>query len=212
MKAILNYLFIGLALLTNVRQTTAQVTNLGIVAVPGEQSLLYWPVNRTNYVLQTVTNLTSTNWVTARTAFAVNTAEVTNSAASGFFRLMPTTTPAGMALVPSGWFLMGDSLDGESDALPTYNIYVSAFFMDVNLVNYGLWTDVYTYATQHGYTFVDTGVNGGTSTNYPVTTVDWYDCLKWSNARSQQAALTPVYYVDAGFTQVFTNGDDSTTV
>ena len=44
-------------------------------------------------------------------------------------------------------------------------------------------------------------------------TVDWYDCVKWSNARSAQAGLTPVYYTDAGFTQVFTaNGDPGTTV
>jgi hypothetical protein len=57
--------------------------------------------------------------------------------------------------------------------------------MDVNLVNYGLWTNVNTYATSQGYTFVNAGANGGTGTNYPVTTVDWFDCVKWSNARSQ---------------------------
>jgi formylglycine-generating enzyme required for sulfatase activity len=40
-----------------------------------------------------------------------------------------------------------------------------------------------------------------------VQTVDWYDSVKWSNARSQQAGLTPVYYTDAGLTQVYTNGE-----
>jgi formylglycine-generating enzyme required for sulfatase activity len=40
-----------------------------------------------------------------------------------------------------------------------------------------------------------------------VQTVNWYDVVKWSNARSQQAGLTPVYYTDAGFTQVYTTGD-----
>ena len=206
-----HFFFIVLAMHVGIHQTTAQVTDLGIASVPGGQSLLYWPVSMTNYVLQTVTNLSSTNWITARTAFAVNTAEVTNLAPSGFFRLQPTTTPAGMALIPAGWFLMGDSLDGEVDAIPT-NIYVSAFVMDVNLVNYGLWTNVYAYATSHGYNFVDTGANSGTDTNYPVQSVDWFDCVKWCNARSQQAGLTPVYYADAGFTQVFTNGNDATTV
>jgi formylglycine-generating enzyme required for sulfatase activity len=209
MKTKLHSLFIGLAILAGLHQTTAQVTNLGIAGIGGRQSLLYWPVNTTNYVLQTVTNVTSTNWVTARTAFAVNNAEVTNVAPSGFFRLMPTTTPAGMVLIPAGWFRMGDALDGESDAIPT-NIYVSAFVMDVNLVNYGLWTNVHAYAASHGYTFINAGVNGGTGTNYPVETVDWFDCVKWSNARSQQAGLTPCYYTDAGFTQVFTTGDSGT--
>jgi formylglycine-generating enzyme required for sulfatase activity len=37
--------------------------------------------------------------------------------------------------------------------------------------------------------------------------VDWYDVVKWSNARSRLAGLTPVYYTDAGLTQVYTNGE-----
>jgi formylglycine-generating enzyme required for sulfatase activity len=37
--------------------------------------------------------------------------------------------------------------------------------------------------------------------------VNWYDCVKWCNARSQEAGLTPVYYTDAGFTQVYKTGD-----
>jgi formylglycine-generating enzyme required for sulfatase activity len=214
MKTKLHFLFIGLAFIAGVHQAAAQVTNLGIAPAVGGQSLLYWPVSTTDYVLQTVTNLSSTNWATVRTAYTVNAAEVTNAAPSGFFRLLPTTTPAGMALIPAGWFVMGDTLDGESDAIPT-NVYVSAFVMDVNLVNYGLWTNVYAYATSQGYNFVNAGQNGyptGTGTNYPVTTVDWFDCVKWSNARSQQANLTPVYYTDAGFTHVFTKGDGGTTV
>jgi formylglycine-generating enzyme required for sulfatase activity len=211
MKTKLQSMFLGLAIIVGIHQATAQVTNLGIAPVAGGQSLLFWPNSPTNYVLQTVTNLTSTNWLTARTAFAINTAEVTNTAPSGFFRLLPTTTPAGMALIPAGWFTMGDTLDGESDATPT-NIYVSAFIMDVNLVNYGLWTNVYDYAISQGYTINDEGANGGTGTNYPVETVDWFDCVKWSNARSAQAGLTPVYYTDAGFTQVYTNGDNGTMV
>ena len=211
MRTKLHYCFIVLASFIGVHSAFGQVTNLDI-APAGDQFIIYWPVSTTNYVLQTVTNLASTNWVTARTAVAVNTAEVTNAAPAGFFRLMPTTTPAGMALIPAGWFTMGDTLDGEGDAIPT-NIYVSAFVMDVNLVNYGLWTNVYAYAAGHGYNFVDAGVNGGTGTNYPVETVDWFDCVKWSNARSQQTGLTPCYYTDAGFTQVFTNGgNDGTTV
>ena len=47
----------------------------------------------------------------------------------------------------------------------------------------------------------------GKAANHPVQTVDWYDAVKWCNARSQQAGLTPVYYTDAGLTQVYTNGE-----
>lgn len=97
MKIKTNFFFTVLTRIVGVHAAPAQVTNLGIVPAPGEQSLLYWPVSTTNYVLQTITNLSSTNWVTTRTAYAVNTAVVTNDAPAAFFQLLPTTTPPGMA-------------------------------------------------------------------------------------------------------------------
>jgi formylglycine-generating enzyme required for sulfatase activity len=75
--------------------------------------------------------------------------------------------------------------------------------MDVFLVTSNQWAAVYSYATSNGYTFSHAGsANQG---NYPVESVDWYDCVVWCNARSQQAGLTPCYYTDAGLTQVYTN-------
>jgi len=117
-----------------------------------------------------------------------------------------TSTADGMALIPAASFTIGDTLDGESDAIPT-NVYVSAFYMDTNLVSYSQWQSVYSYATSHGYGFDDSGSAKGNAADQPVQTVDWYDVVKWNNARSQQAGLTPVYYTDAGLTQVYTNGD-----
>jgi formylglycine-generating enzyme required for sulfatase activity len=126
--------------------------------------------------------------------------------------LVAFNPPAGMTLIPAGVFTMGNYLiNGNSitndpditDAIPT-NIYVSAFYMDVNLVSYSQWQAVYSYATNHGYGFGDPGA--GKAADHPVQTVSWYDAVKWSNARSQQAGLTPVYYTDALFTQVYTNG------
>jgi formylglycine-generating enzyme required for sulfatase activity len=220
MKTKLQSLFLGLALLAGVHRTTAQVTNLGIAPAPGGRSILYWPVSSTNYVVQTTANLVTPNWVTATNAVTVNAATVTNSAPAGYFRLLATTnTTAGMVLIPAGSFTMGNYLFYNSatndpditDANPT-NVYVSAFYMDTNLVSYGQWTNVYTYATSHGYGFVNPGSGKNNAANQPVQTVDWFDCVKWCNARSQQAGLKPVYYTDAGFTQVFTNGDNGTTV
>ncbi|MEI9865452.1 MAG: SUMF1/EgtB/PvdO family nonheme iron enzyme [Limisphaerales bacterium] len=85
------------------------------------------------------------------------------------------------------------------------NVYVSAFYMDVNLVSYDQWQSLYSYATNHGYGFVNAG--SGKATNHPVQNVNWYDVVKWSNARSQQAGLSPVYFTDAGLTQIYTNGE-----
>ena len=60
-------------------------------------------------------------------------------------------------------------------------------------------------AIANGYIFDDAG--SGKAANHPVQTVDWYDCVKWCNARSVQAGLTPAYYTDAGLTQVYQTGD-----
>ena len=112
----------------------------------------------------------------------------------------------GMTAIPAGSFTMGDftNMDGENDALPT-NVYVSAFYIDVNLVTWSQWQSVFSYATNNGYTFTNFGA--GKATNHPVQTLDWYDAVKWCNARSQQAGLVPVYYTDAGLTQIYANGE-----
>jgi formylglycine-generating enzyme required for sulfatase activity len=113
--------------------------------------------------------------------------------------------PAGMALIPSGAFTMGDSLDGDSNAIPTVSVTVSAFCMDTNLVSYSQWQSVSDWAVTNGYSFDNPG--SGKAATHPVQMVNWFDCVKWCNARSQQAGLTPVYYTNAGLTQLFTNGD-----
>ena len=158
------------------------------------------------YIVQTATGLPGgTNWVDY-VQLPVNQAVNTNF----IFDFNP---PSGMALIPAGSFTMGNYLvNGSSitndpdltDAKPT-NVTVSAFHLDVNLVSYSFWQPVYTYATNHGYGFDYSGA--GKTPNEPVQTVNWYDCVKWCNARSQQAGRTPVYYTDAGMTQVYTNGD-----
>ena len=115
------------------------------------------------------------------------------------------SVPSGMVYIPAGPFQMGDTLDGEGDALPVHSVYISAMFMDQFDVTRELWLNTYTWATANGYQFDNAGFWNGA--NYPVQAINWYDAVKWCNARSQQAGLTPVYYMDAGLTQVYTNGD-----
>jgi formylglycine-generating enzyme len=217
-KTYLRCFLIGLALLAGVDSVVAQPA-LGIVQT-NHQFILFWPVNGNgaNGVLQGATNLVSSNWMAATDAFPVSHGsdiafEVTNSSSARFFRLsVVPSTADGMAFIPAGPFTMGDTLDGESDAIPT-NVYVSAFYMDMNLVSAGEWLAVYGYATNNGYSFVHSG-NAQTNNllEQPVQTVDWYDAMKWCNARSQQEGLTPVYYTNAELTEVFTNGDQGATV
>jgi formylglycine-generating enzyme required for sulfatase activity len=138
-------------------------------------------------------------------ASGVNITGTFNGSGSGLTNVTAATLaiPSGMALIPAGSFTMGDNLDGLSDAVPI-SVTVSAFYLDVNLVSYSQWLSVYYWATNHGFGFLNAGA--GKAANHPVQTVDWYDTVKWCNARSQQAGLTPVYYTDAGLTQVYTNG------
>ena len=170
----------------------------------GNHAIVSWPAGATNYVLQSATNLTST-WLTLTNASPGTNLPVPYDVPDRFFRLFPNLPLGlGMAPVAGGVFVIGDTLDGEPDALPMA-VYVSTFYMDTNLVSYTQWQAVYAYATNHGYGFDHAGADK--DTNHPVQTVDWYDVVKWCNARSVQAGLVPIYYTDAAMTHVYTNLD-----
>ena len=40
-----------------------------------------------------------------------------------------------------------------------------------------------------------------------MTSVNWYDVVKWCNARSEKDGLTPVYYTNSSLTSVYRTGD-----
>ena len=113
------------------------------------------------------------------------------------------TPPAGMVSIPAGTFTMGDNLDGISDAVPT-NVYVSTFYMDQYDVTYTSWQTVYDWAISHSYSFDNAGA--GKAADHPVQHVNWYDCVKWCNARSEKEGRTPAYYTDASQTVVYRTG------
>ena len=113
--------------------------------------------------------------------------------------------PPGMALIPAGPFTMGrTSGDTDADAVPI-SVTVSAFYMDVNLVSWSQWQSVYYWAQDHGYTDLTAGAGKGA--NHPVQTVNWYDSVKWCNARSEQSGKPAVYFTGPGLTQVYRSGE-----
>jgi len=207
MKTRLHSLFIVLALFAGINQAAAQGTRFFRISGPAATTITAFRPDGTmvwsnaepgaTYTVQTTTSLTGgTNWVDYVQIHASNSIN-TNL-------LIDFNPPTGMALIPAGVFTIGDNLDGESDAIPT-NVTVSAFYMDVNLVSYSQWQSVYSWATNAGYGFDNAG--SGKAANHPVQTVNWYDTVKWCNARSQQAGLTPMYYTNAALTVVYMNGD-----
>ena len=58
----------------------------------------------------------------------------------GFRSVLPPATD--MALIPAGSFQMGDSLDGDTSAIPLHTVYVSAFYMDQYEVTKATWDEV----------------------------------------------------------------------
>jgi len=190
--------------------TRVSGTNLVISGSNGVSGGSYYVLASTNLAL--ALNQWPGVALTVLPASANFTNTITNAVAPGsgqrFYALQqdtPITSADGMALIPAGTFTIGDTLDGETDAIPT-NVHVSAFYMDTNLVSYSQWQSVYNWSLANGYGFDHGGSAKGNAANQPVQTVDWYDVVKWSNARSQQAGLTPVYYTDSGLTLVYTSG------
>ena len=119
-------------------------------------------------------------------------------------RLFDPNPPAGMAFIPAGSFTMGNALnpsEGHSDELPLHTVHVSGFCMDKYLVTKALWDEVVAWNGGNGYSY--TGSASATATNHPVIFVNWYDMVKWCNARSEKEGLTPCYYTDAGLSAIY---------
>jgi formylglycine-generating enzyme required for sulfatase activity/alpha-tubulin suppressor-like RCC1 family protein len=85
---------------------------------------------------------------------------------------------------------------------------VDTFYIGKTEVTWGEWQTVRTWAVEHGYTDL-AGVGQGVGDNYPVTDVNWYDVVKWCNARSEKEGRTPVYQLGGG---VYKIGQSEVTV
>jgi formylglycine-generating enzyme required for sulfatase activity len=169
----------------------------------------------TNQV-QYCTNLSQSNWVVLTNQLVAQSpywfVDVAAPPASQrFYRVLAlgtnSTPPDGMALIPAGSFTMGNCMDpseGYSDELPLHTVYVSAFYMDKYPVTKSLWDTVKAWNGGNGYSYDYAG--SGKASTHPVQEIDWYDCVKWCNARSQKEGLTPAYYTDSGLTVVYKSG------
>lgn len=101
-----------------------------------------------------------------------------------------------MVVIPGGPFAMG------YDYIPVRTVTVSTFVMDLNMVTKTRWDEVREWGAINGYTDLAAGQagSGGVPSDHPVTTISWFQCLKWCNARSEMNGLTPCYYTNSTFT------------
>ena len=110
--------------------------------------------------------------------------------------------PLGMAPIPAGSFQMGD--DRVGGATPVHTVTVSAFAMDKWEVSIELWESVRAWGNARGF---DLPAGGSFGAQHPVHSVNWFDVVKWCNARSEKEERVPAYYVDAAMTQVYRSGE-----
>jgi formylglycine-generating enzyme required for sulfatase activity len=134
-----------------------------------------------------------------------------------FFCCYPSTTillsAQEMVSVPGGSYLMGDS-GGLSDERPAHFIAISSFFMDKNELTFELWDKVASWAEENGYEFsvnsakAQRGVSWSENPlQHPMNMVNWYDAIKWCNARSEIEGRSPVYYEDENKKIVYRKGE-----
>ena len=117
------------------------------------------------------------------------------------------SVPEGFALIPAGVYQMGDAIDnnGGADA-PVHNVTVSGFYMGKTEVTWSEWQAVQQWGTLvGGYTSL--AVGAGKGAGYPVTNVNWYDVVKWCNAKSEREGLVPAYYTNNAQTVVYRLGN-----
>ncbi len=106
--------------------------------------------------------------------------------------------PSGMVAIPAG------TNSGTDPDFGAYSLTVSAFFMDATEVTKAQWDEVYAWAVANGYGFSNAG--SGKASGHPVHTVNWHDCVKWCNARSQKEGRTPAYYTTSAKSTVYKTG------
>lgn len=117
--------------------------------------------------------------------------------------------PPGMAYIPAGPFLMGDNFNEiGADTLPVHIVQLDGFFMDKFEVTKELWQAVQIWGQGHGYS-ISTG--SYVANGHPVQTINWYDMVKWCNARSEKEGRTPCYYTDTAQTIVYRTGNTDVT-
>ena len=120
-----------------------------------------------------------------------------------FVRLLGDDTTAlpgdgSMRIIPGGYFIQGDgqAVVGQNERIPTSIIWVSGFLMEEAEVTRALWDQVVNDIALRGIAYDFDNISRGNLPDQPITSVSWIDCVRWCNARSELAGLSPVYLLE----------------
>ena len=190
------------------------ITNITIAA-SGPNLVIMSDIGATNQI-QSVVDLSQSSWevltnllVTQSPYLFVDT--ISEPGPQRYYRVVAfsntntQTSPVNMALITAGTFEMGDAFsEGASYEVPVHEVYVSAFYMEKYEVTKALWDQVIEWNGGNGYTYDNPG--SGKGPNHPVQSINWYDMVKWCNARSEMEGRTPAYYTDPALTHIYKTG------
>gem|GEM_PF-1640794 len=127
----------------------------------------------------------TTGAITGTPAFAGNysvaiSATTANGTATGTLNL---SLKDELAFVQGGTLPPASGLSGNA---------VAGFRIGTTEVTWARWQDVRNWAVSNGYAdLANTG--DGTAADHPVRNVNWFEVVKWCNARSEREGLVPVY-------------------
>ncbi len=112
-----------------------------------------------------------------------------------------TTPPPAMISVPSGTFDMGCTAEQTQsncppDEFPVHSITLSSFQISATEVTQAQWL-----AQVPEYDPFITSF--GLGNNYPAYRISWFDAITYCNRLSQSQGLTPAYYENPIYTQVY---------
>jgi sulfatase modifying factor 1 len=107
-----------------------------------------------------------------------------------------------MVLVEGGTLPDASDLAGKS---------VNSFYIGRTEVTWLEWKKVRNWAADNGYDIGNVGAGSGN--DHPVREVNWYDCVKWCNAKSEMDGREPVYHLEElethpGFFKVYKGGNE----
>ncbi len=127
------------------------------------------------------------------------------------YRIVATLAIPPMVRISGTSFIMGAATNMGQESymgeIPQHAVTLDAFDIGTREVTKREWDQVYAWATNNGYAFDNPG--SGRATNHPVQFINWYDAVKWCNARSEQESLAACY---ASSGQVYRTGVDSNVV
>jgi len=148
---------------------------------------------------------------TGTATITVTVSDGSLSASDTLLLTVNSAAPAGMALIPQGAFTMGNSMTADTDNTnaPTRTVTLDAYYMGKYEVTKAEWDEVRTWGLSNGYT--DLAAGSGNASNHPVQSIDWYQMVKWCNARSQKEGLTPAYYTNDAQTTIYKTGSVNVT-